>query len=103
MVRDAGATLWRSGAGKRSSLKGLQRSSNCPTITSYGQEFFERGRRHRALKRIQKPEDLVGTVIFRAARESDFITGASILVDGGHHMYEQTRARVSVKSEGGEL
>ncbi len=40
---------------------------------------------HRALKCIQKPEDLVGTVIFLAASESDFITGASILVDGGHH------------------
>lgn len=51
----------------------------------YGQEFFERGRMHRALKCIQKPEDLVGTVIFLAASESDFITGASILVDGGHH------------------
>jgi NAD(P)-dependent dehydrogenase (short-subunit alcohol dehydrogenase family) len=103
MVRDAGATRWRSGAGKRSLLKGLQRSSTCPTITTYGQEFFERGRMHRAVKRIQKPEDLVGTVIFIAARESDFITGASILVNGGHHMYEQTRADVCVKSEGGEL
>ena len=58
---------------------------------------------HRAVKRIQKPEDLVGTVIFLAARERDFITGASILVNGGYHTYEQTRADVCVKSEGGEL
>jgi NAD(P)-dependent dehydrogenase (short-subunit alcohol dehydrogenase family) len=58
---------------------------------------------HRAVKRIQKPEDLVGTVIVLAARESDFITGAFILVDGGHHMDEQTRADVFVKREGGEL
>ena len=51
----------------------------------YGQEFFERGRMQRALQRIQKPEDLVGTVIVLTASASDFITGASILVDGGHH------------------
>jgi len=51
----------------------------------YGQEFFERGRMQRALQRIRKPEDLVGTVIFLAASASNFIPGASIMVDGGHH------------------
>ncbi len=37
----------------------------------------------RMLKRVQKPEDLVGTVIFLASDDSDFITGQTILVDGG--------------------
>ena len=37
----------------------------------------------RALKRIEYPEDLVGAVIFFASAESDFITGQTLVVDGG--------------------
>lgn len=41
----------------------------------------------RAIKRIQTPEDIVGAVIFLSSDESDFITGQTIVVDGGHHMH----------------
>lgn len=41
----------------------------------------------RALKRVQRPEDLVGTVVFFASAESDFITGQSLVVDGGAFMH----------------
>jgi 3-oxoacyl-[acyl-carrier protein] reductase len=41
----------------------------------------------RALKRIEKPADLVGTAIFLASSDSDFITGQTILVDGGSYMH----------------
>jgi 3-oxoacyl-[acyl-carrier protein] reductase len=37
----------------------------------------------RALKRVQRPEDLVGTIAFFASSDSDFITGQSLVVDGG--------------------
>ncbi len=36
-----------------------------------------------ALRRVQVPEDLVGTVVFLAGKASDFITGQTINVDGG--------------------
>jgi 3-oxoacyl-[acyl-carrier protein] reductase len=36
-----------------------------------------------ALRRVQVPEDLVGTVVFLAGEASDFITGQTINVDGG--------------------
>lgn len=39
------------------------------------------------LKRLQKPEDLIGIVAFLASDESDFITGQTILVDGGRAMH----------------
>ncbi|MBI2369597.1 MAG: 3-oxoacyl-ACP reductase FabG [Deltaproteobacteria bacterium] len=41
----------------------------------------------RCLKRTQMPQDLVGTVIFLGSDESDFITGQTILVDGGNAMH----------------
>ncbi len=41
----------------------------------------------RALRRVQKPEDLVGAVAFFASSDSDFITGQTLVVDGGSCMH----------------
>ncbi len=41
----------------------------------------------RAFKRDEMPEDLLGTMVFLASAESDFITGQTILVDGGLVMH----------------
>lgn len=40
----------------------------------------------RSLKREERPEDLVGTVFFLASPEADFVTGQTIVVDGGNTM-----------------
>ena len=40
-------------------------------------------RNSRAFKRDGYPEDLLGTLIFLASPDSDFVTGQSIVVDGG--------------------
>jgi NAD(P)-dependent dehydrogenase (short-subunit alcohol dehydrogenase family) len=37
----------------------------------------------RCFRREQTPADLVGTVVFLASAESDFITGQTVIVDGG--------------------
>lgn len=39
------------------------------------------------LRRLERPEDLTGAVVFLAASESDFITGQTLLVDGGRAMH----------------
>jgi len=41
----------------------------------------------RALQRLQRPEDLVGAVAFFASSDSDFITGQTLVVDGGACMH----------------
>ena len=40
----------------------------------------------RTLKREQSPDDLVGTLIYLASPASDFMTGQTIVVDGGYVM-----------------
>ena len=41
----------------------------------------------RALARVQVPSDLVGAVAFLLGRDSDFITGQTLVVDGGNYMH----------------
>jgi NAD(P)-dependent dehydrogenase (short-subunit alcohol dehydrogenase family) len=40
----------------------------------------------RALKRAQEPADIVGTLLYLASDASDFVTGQTIVVDGGSVM-----------------
>ncbi len=41
----------------------------------------------RALKRVQTPDDLTGAVLFFASADSDFITGQTLVVDGGNCLH----------------
>src|SRR5438094_3760229 len=41
----------------------------------------------RSIKRLERPEDLFGTVVFLASSDSDFMTGQTIVVDGGSIFY----------------
>ncbi len=41
----------------------------------------------RALKREEVPEDLVGACVFLASADSDFMTGQTMIVDGGSAMH----------------
>jgi NAD(P)-dependent dehydrogenase (short-subunit alcohol dehydrogenase family) len=40
----------------------------------------------RCIRRAQQPEDLVGPTFFLASPDADFITGQTLIVDGGLHM-----------------
>lgn len=57
------------------------------TREAYGADHFTRPPQGRAIPRVQLPEDLVGTVIFLASTDSDFMTGQALVVDGGVALY----------------
>jgi NAD(P)-dependent dehydrogenase (short-subunit alcohol dehydrogenase family) len=41
----------------------------------------------RAFRRIEIPADIVGTALFLASNDSDFVTGQLLVVEGGGIMY----------------
>jgi 3-oxoacyl-[acyl-carrier protein] reductase len=50
------------------------------------EQTFENVVAAQSIKRRQEPEDVVGTALFLASKESDFISGQLIVVDGGSVM-----------------
>jgi NAD(P)-dependent dehydrogenase (short-subunit alcohol dehydrogenase family) len=50
-------------------------------------EFTEFQLKARALKRLETPDDLLGTLVYLASSDSDFVTGQTIVVDGGSVLY----------------
>ena len=50
-------------------------------------EWKESFLRARALSREQRPDDLVGTALFLLSDLAGFVSGQTIVVDGGHIMY----------------
>jgi NAD(P)-dependent dehydrogenase (short-subunit alcohol dehydrogenase family) len=69
---------------------GIRVNAVAPGFTLSGEnekQVSEEGKaanvRTRMLKRAEVPQDVVGTVVFLASDESDFITGQTIVVDGG--------------------
>jgi len=57
------------------------------TVMKEQPEFLEKVRgpmqQSRCIPRDERPEDIVGTVVFLSSPASDFVTGQTILVDGG--------------------
>ncbi len=50
-------------------------------------EFTEFQLKARSIKRLQTPEDLLGVLVHLASSDSDFVTGQTLLVDGGSLFY----------------
>lgn len=59
---------------------GFTLSADPATLTDERRQFEVPSR---ILKRAEYPEDLVGTAIYLASADSDFVTGQAIVVDGG--------------------
>jgi 3-oxoacyl-[acyl-carrier protein] reductase len=63
---------------------GFTLSADPETITEVTRQFEVPAR---ALKRAEYPQDLVGTALFLASADSEFMTGQALVVDGGNVMH----------------
>lgn len=66
---------------------GLTMSESVRNNPSWTENIIAGNMASRALKREANPEDMLGTLIFLCSPESDFITGQTIVVDGGSVMH----------------
>jgi NAD(P)-dependent dehydrogenase (short-subunit alcohol dehydrogenase family) len=66
---------------------GLTMSDGVLGQSDWTQDYIEANKNSRALKRRQVPNDLVGTVVFLSSPDSDFMTGQTLVVDGGAVMH----------------
>jgi NAD(P)-dependent dehydrogenase (short-subunit alcohol dehydrogenase family) len=60
---------------------GVREAGNLPQVR------IDEDRLTRALPREQTPDDVTGTVAFLLSAESDFITGQTVVVDGGSQLH----------------
>jgi NAD(P)-dependent dehydrogenase (short-subunit alcohol dehydrogenase family) len=66
---------------------GLTMSESVRNNPSWTESIIASNMASRALKREANPEDMLGALIFLCSPESDFITGQTIVVDGGSVMH----------------
>lgn len=57
------------------------------SLDKFTPELIARDTANQALHKEQKPEYVVGTVLFLASDDSDYLTGQTITVDGGSFMH----------------
>lgn len=62
---------------------GLTASENVTKNKAYAKQFAANTISGRCFKREELPEDICGALVFLASGESDFMTGQTIVVDGG--------------------
>lgn len=60
---------------------GLTITEAVKRVNSY--EFIESRRNQRSIPRDQHPDDILGCLMFIASDESDFVSGQTLIVDGG--------------------
>ena len=85
MTRGLARELGKDGITVNSLAPGFTLSENVAKDPAHVQQG-ERTRMTRAIQRDEKPEDLVGAVSFLASADAAFITGQTLIVDGGSAM-----------------
>ncbi len=61
--------------------------TNTPLIDKFPKKLVEINASQNPLGRILEPSDILSTVLFLCAKNSDFITGQNIIISGGEVMY----------------
>ncbi len=83
MTRALSRELGRSGVCVNSLAPGLTLSSSILENEAHLEQTRERVIASRAIPRDGHPDDLIGALVFLASPDSDFVTGQTLVVDGG--------------------
>ena len=84
LTRSLARALGRHGICVNALLPGSVASAGALAIRPL--EHFERAAAGRSIPRVEYPSDLLGTLIFLASADSDFMTGQALVIDGGAEM-----------------
>jgi NAD(P)-dependent dehydrogenase (short-subunit alcohol dehydrogenase family) len=87
MTRSLARELGDSGIRVNAIAPGLVMSENVLANPSWKGAVVENNVASRCIKREAQPDDIVGTLVFLCSPDSDFITGQTIVVDGGSVMH----------------
>jgi NAD(P)-dependent dehydrogenase (short-subunit alcohol dehydrogenase family) len=66
---------------------GLVLSENVRANPAWAESVIKANTASRCIKRESTPEDLLGTLVFLMSADSDFMTGQTVVVDGGSAMH----------------
>ena len=83
LTRSLARALGRHGINVNCISPGFTLSDASLKMTGENNPYNERVKAGRSLRRDEQPEDLVGTAVFLASADSDFLTGQTIRVHGG--------------------
>ena len=87
MTRSLARELGDSGIRVHAIAPGLVMSENVVANPSWKGTVVDNNTASRCIKREAEPDDMIGTLVFLCSPESDFITGQTIVVDGGSVMH----------------
>jgi NAD(P)-dependent dehydrogenase (short-subunit alcohol dehydrogenase family) len=87
MTRSLARELGDSGIRVNAIAPGLVMTENVLANPAWKGVLVESNVASRCIKREAQPDDLIGTLVFLCSPESDFITGQTIVVDGGSVMH----------------
>lgn len=87
LTRSAAREMGSDGIQVNCIAPGLTLSEGVKNNDAYSGEVSANNVASRAIRRDAVPEDLLGTLLFLASQDSDFITGQTIVVDGGSVMH----------------
>lgn len=81
LTRSLARAVGKSGVTVNCVAPGATRSEG--VLQNYTPQMLEQGLAGRAVERPEEPEDLAGATAFLASEEASFITGQTVVVDGG--------------------
>jgi NAD(P)-dependent dehydrogenase (short-subunit alcohol dehydrogenase family) len=87
MTRSLARELGDSGIRVNAIAPGLVMSESVLANPSWKGAVVDNNVASRCIKREAQPDDVIGALVFLCAPESDFITGQTLVVDGGSVMH----------------